>query len=145
MSLPTLDQVQARIEVDPTTGCWLFAGPLDRHGYGRWVRDGHRLAHRTVYAALAGDPGEDLGHACHDSDPSCPGGDGCAHRRCVNPEHLKPMSRADNSLAASLAQRAGVCRNGHKLDEVGWRQPPAMLRRGARECRECRNARRRVS
>jgi hypothetical protein len=85
-------------KVDRTAGphgCWTWTGGTTRNGYGRLkVRRGgrwtHVLAHRWAFEDTCGPipAGIYLDHLCHTNDPTCAGGNGCRHRRCVNPAHL---------------------------------------------------------
>ncbi len=105
------------LEVCPVFGCWLWTGRLDRDGYGI----GHR--HRAMYELVVGpiDPGLLLDHRCR-------------RRRCVNPQHLEPVTNAVNQLRASWRQRARVrkCPAGHELGTHGMVTPE-----GGRLCRIC--------
>jgi len=62
--------------------CWLWTGPLNPGGYGT---NGGRLAHRVVYERLIGQipAGLTLDHLCR-------------VRNCVNPQHLEPVTIAEN-------------------------------------------------
>lgn len=98
----------SRIEPDDN-GCWLWAGSIDKHGYGRW---GDHLAHRRVYDTLRGDlpewvpTGQELDHLCRT-------------RRCVNPDHLEVVARRVNVLRGeSFTAKNAVkthCPSGHRL------------------------------
>lgn len=79
-------------KVDKTSTCWLWTGALtlasNKHvgGYGRFrVGAQMRRAHRYAYELLVGPipAGLDLDHLCN-------------NRRCVNPAHLEPVTRAVN-------------------------------------------------
>lgn len=104
------------------TACWIWAKALDRKGYGV-VAVGRLMkrAHRVYYAKRHGDASIDslqLDHLCR--VPAC-----------VNPDHLEPVTNAENSQrgaraklcpadvhairassapARVLASRFGVCR-----------------------------------
>lgn len=82
------------VEVQPD-GCWYWVGGLDGKGYGKVLQ---AQAHRWMYERKVGPipEGKDLDHDCHNRDESCPGGLSCSHRRCVNPDHLTPVSRKEN-------------------------------------------------
>lgn len=83
-----------RIHKDET-GCWLWTGPLDRQGYGRLKRfNGNTLAHRAVYTLLVGPItyGLTLDHLCR-------------VRHCVNPDHLEPVTHAENCRRGVRARR----------------------------------------
>lgn len=66
-------------------GCWEWQGCLNA-GYGVIGRNGttHRV-HRIVYSRLVAQPpvGLDLDHLCR-------------NRKCCNPLHLEPVTRAEN-------------------------------------------------
>lgn len=115
-------------------GCIYFTGYVDRQGYGKIRREGEaRLAHRVSFEHFVGPipEGMDLDHQCHNDDPACPGGVVCLHRRCLNPEHLKPATRSDN--LAGGARRTGRCKRGHEFtdENTSWEGT-------SRRCRQCR-------
>ena len=101
---PLPERVSARI--DATGPCWLWTGRLhDGYGYIS-VGPRQRRAHRLVYELLVGPvpPDLDLDHLCR-------------IRRCVNPDHLEPVTRRENLRRSPLIYRrpAGThCRNGHQ-------------------------------
>lgn len=109
------------VEIDPSTDCWLWtrctnrgnasdADPFPRGGYAqaRWEGKVQRV-HRVVYTLLVGPIPADrpcLDHTCHDP-ASCTGGQ-CIHRRCVNPEHLEPVTNAENKRRALKGRPPGI-------------------------------------
>lgn len=116
-------------------GCWLWTGtthaaaPWD---YGRFtVRHGSEVpAHRFAWELLRGPIPEGLviDHLCRVS-------------RCVNPDHLEPVTQRENLLRGTgpSARHAATthCPQGHPYDaENTYRD-----RRGGRHCRICRYAR----
>lgn len=78
-------------------GCWQWTGELDLDGYASTGAP-YRSVHRAVYAEHRGPIPRRmvLDHRCHTDDAGCPGGRSCLHRRCVNPDHLEPVSQAEN-------------------------------------------------
>lgn len=130
--IPAHERVLARVAKDPA-GCWLFEGGLNKFGYGKvsirkeggagWAVRG---AHRVVYEALVGPvpPGLQLDHLCR-------------QRRCVNPDHLEPVTPRENTMRSRAPSRLNAdktaCDKGHELtpeNTYTWR--------GQRHCRACR-------
>ncbi|MBT2430556.1 HNH endonuclease [Streptomyces sp. ISL-112] len=135
--------------VKDASGCWMFGGaPNPVNGYcGIYVHGaGTRPAHRVAYELLVGPipVNMEIDHLCHTWDRNCPGGMDCSHRRCVNPEHLEPVSRMENhrrSLSpAAINERKTHCDSGHEFTPSNTilrkLQTPAGLRE-RRACREC--------
>jgi len=129
-------ELAALVHVDPVTGCWLWRGPVDRDGYGRYRGE---LAHRVIYRELAGaiPDGRELDHLCHTRDKSCPGGKTDPHRRCVYPADLEPVTGLQNSLRgrsfAAINAAKTRCDHGHPFDLFGTYFRP----NGHRDCRVC--------
>lgn len=98
-----------------TDDCWLWAGKVDRYGYGGlqiWIdgKDRYYIAHRIVYQTLVGPipEGLDLDHLCK-------------VKLCVNPEHLEPVTKRVNTqrrFGVTLQYGADwpmKCARGHEL------------------------------
>ncbi len=93
------ERLLSKIIIDPLTGCWLWSACRNPSGYGLINVDRKsRLAHRESYVASGRviPDGLDLDHTCHKNDGSCVGGNACLHRRCINPDHLEPVTNAEN-------------------------------------------------
>ena len=133
-------------------GCWEWTGSKNEHGYGLFRYNGRTALAHSVSYRLHGNiipTGLTLDHGCHRKD-ECYGGDECPHRRCVNPEHLSPMSNQDNAArghrrpwnaikAAAVAHMAIThCPQGHEYTIENTR-----LYRGSRFCKECTRTRNR--
>lgn len=108
-------------------GCMAWLGPVDAQGYGR---HGKEWAHRFVYEMTVGPipSGLQLDHLCR-------------NRRCVNPDHLEPVTSRENTLRGDgpTAQNArkSHCHRGHPFsgDNLFVRSD------GTRRCRACHNLR----
>lgn len=77
-------------------GCWLWLGSLTDKGYGRFYMGGKRyLAHRYSYEHFVGPIPEGLepDHLCR--VPAC-----------VNPAHLEPVTRSENTRRGWAARRS---------------------------------------
>lgn len=115
-------------KVQKTESCWLWAASLHGGGYGQFFWDGRKqLAHRLAYELLVGPIPEDLtiDHLCR-------------VRRCVNPSHMEPVTRAENVLrgVGIAAQRARQtsCTHEHPFTPENTYFTP----KGTRVCIACR-------
>ena len=82
-------------------GCWLWTKSIDYGGYGRIGQRGvNARAHRVSYEHFVGPipDGLSLDHLCR-------------NRRCVNPDHLEPVTGSENT------RRGIAAGNNHG----GWR------------------------
>lgn len=89
------------------SGCLLWTGTIHRTGYGHIKVDGQtRGAHVVSYEQHVGPVPEGLilDHTCHDPD-ECVGGWSCLHRRCINPEHLEPVTQLENQMRGKNGRR----------------------------------------
>lgn len=120
-------------KIDFSGECWLWVAAKDVHGYGRfgiWA-DGRTvpyLAHRVCYEHYVGPipEGLTLDHLCKNPP-------------CVNPDHLEPVTQAENvrrGRGADLWRNKTHCPSGHPYSP----ENTLVNARGSRECRACRNA-----
>jgi len=139
--VPTRERLLRFISPEPNTGCWLWMGIVSRHGYGTvpFNRAGKktkwRLAHRLAYEEFKKPIPRGL-HIDHL----------CRVRCCVNPDHLEPVTCAENlrrgtvtteaARVVSVANRLAKthCKRGHKYTPENVYRTPA----GTRICRTCR-------
>lgn len=122
---------------NPETGCWEFQGTRNFLGYGYKRVAGRMMrAHRVVYDALVGFSAPHM-FALHS----------CDNPPCINPEHLREGTSADNVHDMVSKGRHGNghenlthCVNGHEYtpENTGWYQ-------GCRYCRTCKRERQRAS
>jgi hypothetical protein len=125
-------RIQAKYFVDPS-GCWTWTGAKGATGYGVVTVNadvGAIVAHRAVYLLHRGPipPGRELDHLCR-------------NRSCVNPEHLEPVTHAENGrrgLKGDLRPPVYECPAGHDYAITG-----IMNGQGYRICRECKAERQR--
>jgi len=137
----------AKVEITPT--CWIWKGAITTNGYGELylaAKKRPESAHRIAYELMIGPLPEEreIDHLCHNVDTSCAGGHGCPHRRCVNPEHLEPVTRRVNSLRGRLpalntkrGADQSICKHGHPFSPDNTYT--YTNRRGFKQrvCREC--------
>lgn len=112
---------------DPATGCIEWTGKIS-DGYGRIYLVGgvYAMAHRVSYEVQHGPipTGLQLDHLCR-------------NRRCVNPDHLEPVTSRDNTLrGAGVAALNAVkthCWRGHEFTA----ENTIVRQDGRRQCRTC--------
>lgn len=119
--------------------CWPWMAATTGKGYGLIWWDGHLVvAHRVGFILTRGPvpDGLDLDHLCHNADPACSGGPTCAHRRCCNPYHVEPATRADNLSRGAGHGTETHCRHGHPYSGDNL----YLYANGHRACRTCNRA-----
>src|SRR5690348_4065812 len=98
-------------------GCILWTGRVDDQGYGRMgpTLTGTVYAHRSAWILVNGPVPQDMtvDHVCH-SESECRLGSDCLHRRCINPNHLRLLTLAENiRLRRNRWEMKPACPQGH--------------------------------
>jgi uncharacterized protein (DUF433 family) len=97
-TIDLMTRLLPRIEINPSTGCWEWQGPLNRQGYGSLSAHRKKAAvHRVAYEHLVGPiaSGMVIDHLCRVRD-------------CTNPDHLEPVTPAENVRRGLLCAKSGV-------------------------------------
>ncbi len=120
-----------KVNKDTDSGCWEWLGCCAM-GYGSfWFNGRYMKAHRYAYETLIGEVpiGLELDHLCR-------------NRRCVNPNHMEPVTRGENirrGLLPDIGRQYQLskthCPQGHPYDEQNTYLRPD---RNGRDCRICR-------
>lgn len=116
-------------KVKKTPTCWLWTGATSEKGYGHFGAGGRsRLAHRVAYELIVGviPEGLTIDHLCR-------------VRNCVNPDHLEPVTGAENTRRGHAGKHFADrtrCPKGHPYDEQNTR----YSKRGTRVCKACQDA-----
>ncbi len=80
-------------KVDKSGDCWFWTGSLSADGYGQFRADKVVLSHIFSWRIKNGDvpKGKELDHLCR-------------NRSCVNPDHLEPVTHAENVRRGMLGE-----------------------------------------
>lgn len=109
---PIIDRFMSKIE-KASSGCWNWMGSIVPGGYGKFNVEKNKVrkcfnAHRWAYEYFKGPipDGLTLDHLCR-------------NRRCVNPDHLEPVTIRENLLRGNGVParnaRKKRCPKGHLL------------------------------
>lgn len=132
-----IDRFWDKVSPEPNSGCWIWTGFVNAGGYGHFSEGYDNFyAHRWAYEHFKGaiPAGLHLDHRCR-------------VRCCVNPEHLDPVTPAENTLRAVRLEFGGGqhrhthCPKGHEYAVHGrlqsWKRGKFVRDRFL--CRVCKN------
>lgn len=109
------------VKIDKS-GCWNWTAGLGNGYSSFWIDGETRNGHRVIYEAFISPLGTEI-HLDHL----------CRNRRCVNVEHLEPVTLSENVLrgvgVTAENSRKENCPRGHAYD-VNYSD-------GRRGCRQC--------
>lgn len=135
-----------KVERKGADECWEWTAYVDEveGGYGQFW-DGTRLvkAHRFAYESTNGKipAGQVADHTCH-NDSECTDVP-CAHRRCVNPNHLEATTQSINSIRGRSGDHQSSkteCSKGHPFSIQNTIHGTSQNGRPRRACRICTRA-----
>lgn len=121
----------AKVQID-SAGCWLWTACKVRAGYGHFRYEGKpRSAHRVAYVALVGAIPSDLtlDHLCR-------------VRNCVNPNHLEPVTGAENTRRGNSGKHQASrthCPRGHEYTPENIYHAKNGTERACRTCSQDRS------
>lgn len=134
MRKPIGDRFWSKVALPDENGCMRWMACKFRSGHALFKKDGvNQGAHRVSYELLVG-PIPDGLHIDHL----------CRVRDCVTPDHLEPVTPAENTRRGLLSERRGSferakthCRNGHPFI------PENLVNRSrpGRDCKICHRLR----
>lgn len=122
----------SKVDFEGPGGCWLWTGFRNRDGYSRFsINNRQQQAHRLSYEQMVGPipEGLQIDHLCR-------------VRHCVNPDHLEPVTGAENVFRGDHWQRRKThCPQGHPYSGANLAIGVRGDGRTFRMCRECRRLR----
>lgn len=102
---PAQERFERLFVPEPNSGCWIWAGGVDKSGYGcfRGINSEKIMAHRFAYGLVP--DGLEINHKCR-------------VKSCVNPDHLEVVTHTKN-----MGENKGLCHKGHRFDPAKDRCP----------------------
>jgi len=89
----------------------------------------YQSPHRVAWQVLNGDipVGIIIDHNCHNEAllaGQCKGGNNCQHRACINIEHLRAITQAENTKAGARVMANNThCKHGHSIESNLAKRP----------------------
>jgi hypothetical protein len=113
MTLTSMQRLHQKIDVDFVSGCWIWNAARHRYGYGAaWYAGKVHRAHALMFRLYGGviPDGLVLDHLCRVTS-------------CVNPEHLEPVTQAENvrrqiAAVGTHNEKKTECPQGHAYAPV---------------------------
>ena len=121
----------SKVKVDSASGCWIWTAARD-NGYavfGQWRWRGSHSGYRWAYEHFIGPipEGAHIDHTC-----------GRGRDGCVNPNHLEPVTQAENNRRTALRRGldGNTCKRGHVGELTRRKSGPKAGE--AQSCNACR-------
>ena len=129
LGIPVYVRFWDHVDKNGANGCWLWIGRKAHDGYGLYtITDGEwrydQTVHRYAWFLMRGKfppPGLEFDHICR-------------VRNCVNPAHLRFLTKRENLHAIPTY---GFCRHGHKYEEGNHYTYVSARGYTIRKCKVC--------
>jgi len=123
----------SKIALPNADGCMIWLDSTDKGGYGVFRLGNRQIrVHRLAYELLVGPIPDEmvLDHVR---------AWGCADKRCCNPDHLEPVTTAENTRRSGAWEHNAKkthCKYGHPYDEKNTRYTKGKsgIQRGCKKC-----------
>jgi hypothetical protein len=103
-----MEDILGNVEVNSTTGCWIWSGSCSNRGYGKKYYGSHYSTHRLVAWAWKDMPLKSESIVCHT----------CDNPPCCNPDHLVVADQSWNIKDAYKKGRIDVSKENNPNSKV---------------------------